>query len=133
TRRLHAGRTGREQRPDAPAVRVADRPRLGLAQRALEARLLAEAEGGGAERPRVEQHVRRPEVAAERVRPRLGDLPALVPQRPEQLAGAVLLRQALDQLGLLERHGDLMRDGAEQVLRMLAPRLARTDDQRAEQ
>jgi hypothetical protein len=63
----------------------------------------------------------------------VGDLVALLRQRAEQLARDALLGQALDELGPLQGHRDLVRDRGQQLVSVLVPRLLGAGHERPEQ
>ncbi len=128
-----AGVGAGDERADPPPVGVADRPRDGLAQRALQPGVGAVGERGQTQRARLQDEVRAVEVGTELARPRVGDLDAALLERGEQVAGDALLRQALDELGLLQRHGDLMRDRPQQLVAVVVPGLLGADHERPEQ
>ena len=126
----------RDERAEALAARVAQRagrepaqPRLGaLGDRRPRPRVAVALHGLD-----VEHEVAAGEVAAGGAGARLGDVGRPALERLEEVADDVLGSQALDQLGLVERDGELVGDRAQQLVGLLAERRARPGrDERAE-
>ena len=83
-------------------------------------------------RREVDEHVRAAQVAPDRPGPRLGGVHVAGAEGGEQVAHGVLGGQALDEMRSVERHRDLVGDGAQELVVLVAKRPPRRHREHAE-